>query len=154
GSVTGAAGVDRLCMELFLSHRAQERDDNLLFVRERLLRSEADLVSLLDRYAGVCSGKRVPDSDTDPLCTILRLSGVTRVRDGRLQVRNRIYERVFDRAWVAAHMPGAEVRRQKAAYRRGLARASAVASLMLAVVSGLAGYAFTQRNAARAAVAL
>ena len=35
--------VDRICEELFLSNRARERDDNLLFVRERLLRSEVDL---------------------------------------------------------------------------------------------------------------
>ena len=35
------AEVDRLCDELFLSFRARERDDNLLFVRDRLLRSEA-----------------------------------------------------------------------------------------------------------------
>jgi hypothetical protein len=47
-SVSESAGVDRLCHELFLSPRAWEQDDNLLFVRERLLRSEAELASLLD----------------------------------------------------------------------------------------------------------
>src|SRR6266851_4847905 len=31
------AGVDRLCEGLFLSTAAREKDDNLLFVRERLL---------------------------------------------------------------------------------------------------------------------
>src|SRR5262249_34982220 len=39
----GARDVDRHCVELFLSPQARERDDNLLFVRERLLRSEVDL---------------------------------------------------------------------------------------------------------------
>jgi hypothetical protein len=38
--------IDRLSEALFLSTRARERDDNLLFVRERVLRSEADLAAL------------------------------------------------------------------------------------------------------------
>jgi hypothetical protein len=59
--------VDRLCEELFLSTRARELDDNLLFVRERILRSEADLASLLDLYSRVRSQKRVRDDDTNPL---------------------------------------------------------------------------------------
>ena len=54
-----------------------------------------------------------------------------------LEVRNRIYARVFDRAWIATHMPDAEVRRQRVAYRRGLARAAAVAGVVLAAMGGL-----------------
>ena len=38
---------------LFLSAAARGADDNLLFVRERLLKSEAELASLLDVYARV-----------------------------------------------------------------------------------------------------
>src|SRR5207245_8325495 len=55
--------------------------------------------------------------------------------DGRLRVRNRIYETVFDRSWVRANMPGAELRRQLAAYRLGLLRAAGV---MTVVVGSLA----------------
>jgi WD40 repeat protein len=153
-SITDPAEVDRVCEGLFLAAGASERDDNLLFVRERLLKSEADRTALLDLYRRVWERRRVRDDDTNPLCGLLKLAGAVRAAEGYLGVRNRIYQRVFDRAWVTAHMPGAEVRRQKAAYRRGLARASAVASLVLALVSGLGGYAFTQRNAARAAAAL
>jgi WD40 repeat protein len=152
-SVTGPAGVDRLCEELFLSPRARERDDNLLFVRERLLRSEADLASLLDLYGQVRAGKRVALDDTNQLVSLLRLSGITGIAENRrltpsplhpftpssqLAVRNRIYERVFDREWVKEHMPDAEVRRQRAAYRRGLVRATSIAGLILAVMAGLA----------------
>src|SRR5207248_5415088 len=118
--------VDRLCAELFLSPSAQERDDNLLFVRERLLNSEADRAALLDLYGQVRSGKRVALDDTNQLVSLLRLSGITQVAEGQLQVRNRIYERVFDRAWVTNHMPDAELRRQRAAYRLGIVRATAV----------------------------
>ncbi len=44
-----SAEVDRLCHESS-SHEAQETDDNLLFVRERMLRSGGDLARLLDLY--------------------------------------------------------------------------------------------------------
>src|SRR5206468_2212818 len=58
-SVTDPTSVDRLCETLFLSPSAQEKDDNLLFVRERLLNSEAELAGLLDLYGQVRSGKPV-----------------------------------------------------------------------------------------------
>jgi hypothetical protein len=130
--------VDRLCEELFFARRAKERDDNLLFVRERMLRSEVDVAGLLSLYAQAHQGKRVVDDETNSLVSILRLSGITRVEEGRLRVRNRIYARVFDREWVMTHMPDAEVRRQRAAYRRGLLRAGIAAAIILAVVSSLA----------------
>jgi len=125
GAETPSA-VDRVCRELFLSNRARERDDNLLFVRERLLRNESDIAGLLALYGKVRSGNRVRDDETNSLNTILRLSGITKVENGRLRVRNRIYSEVFDNNWITSHLPGAEVRRQKAAYLRGFKIASAV----------------------------
>lgn len=130
--------VDRLCAELFLSHRAQERDDNLIFVRERMLRNEADLISLLELYEKVWRNKPVADDDTNGLIDLLRLSGIARVRNGRLSVRNRIYERVFDRQWFRMHMPDAEVKRLKAAYRRGLVRATSFGTAILVAMAALA----------------
>lgn len=141
--------VDRLCEKLFLSPRARELDDNLLFVRERLLRSESDRAGLLDLYSQVRNHKRVRDDDTNPLVGILRLSGITRAEDGYLFVRNRIYERVFDQQWIKANMPDAEHRRQRAAYRRGLLRATAYAAVVLAIVASLALAAIKQRNLAK-----
>jgi tetratricopeptide (TPR) repeat protein len=147
-SVQSTAGVDRLCEELFLSNRARERDDNLLFVRERLLRGETERVALLDLYARVRGGRTVPDDETDPLVSALRLSGIARAERGRLRVRNRIYEHVFDRDWIAANMPDAELQRQRAAYRRGLMRAAAVAAVIFLLLGGLAVAAVSQRNRA------
>src|SRR5262245_18152295 len=140
--------VDRLCEELFFARRASERDDNLLFVRERMLRSEVDVAGLLSLYARAHQGKRVVDDETNSLMSILRLSGITRVEEGRLRVRNRVYERVFDREWVKAHMPDAELRRQRAAYLRGLLRATAVAVVILAAIASLTMITFQQRNRA------
>jgi tetratricopeptide (TPR) repeat protein len=147
-SVTSSAGVDQHCEELFLSSRARERDDNLLFVRERILRSEADRAGLLDLYGRVREGKRVSDDETNPLLGILRLSGIIRIIGGQLQVRNRIYQRVFDRNWIIANMPDAEVRRQRAAFRKGALRAGAVAAVILSLMAGLAIIAVKGRNRA------
>ncbi len=149
--VTNQSGVDRLCENLFLSSRARERDDNLLFVRERLLRSETDRAALLDLYAQMRTHKqRVQDDEANPLVSVLRLSGITRIVAGYHYVRNRIYYRVFDREWITANMPGAELQRQRAAYRRGQMRMAAIAAFILTVMTGLTIFAFQQRNHARA----
>jgi len=144
----GRGGVDRVCESLFLSARARERDDNLLFVRERILRNESDRAGLLDLYLKVREGKRVEDDEADPLVSVLRLSGITRAVEGRLVVRNRIYQHVFDRHWVVANMPDAELRRQRAAYRRGLVRAATVSAVILLIMSALGVVALRQRNRA------
>ncbi len=142
--------VDRVCAELFLSNRARERDENLLFVRERLLHSELDLAGLLDLYGQVWR-RPFPDDEANPLIDVLRLSGVTRTVDGFLRVRNRIYERVFDGRWVEVNMPDAEKRRQRRAFRRGVVRASGALGLIFAVISGLALVAWQQKAEARRA---
>ncbi len=101
--------VDAWAEELFLSSRARERDDNLLFVRERILRSEADLSSLLSLYEQVRNGESVRDDDANELVNLLRLSGIVGGQGGLLVMRNRIYFQVFDTAWIKANMPDAEL---------------------------------------------
>ena len=103
--ITNRRGIDRLCEDFFLSNRARERDDNLLFVREWLLRSEGDLAARLDLYDRIRNHESVPDDENNPCVTSLRLSGITRAEKGGLRVRNRIYERVFDHDWVMANLP-------------------------------------------------
>src|SRR5205823_5695848 len=83
--------VDELCEALFLSAAAREMDDNLLFVRDRLLRNDADRASLLDLYANVYAKKPVRPDDTNPLIDTLRLSGITRVSSAECGVRNTKY---------------------------------------------------------------
>jgi len=136
GDAHSVAGVDRVCRDLFLSLRAREHDDNLHFVRERILRSEVDTPSLLTLYDKVRSGRNVRDDETNPLIGVLRLSGITRAEKGSLKLRNRIYERVFDRDWVLSNMPGTELRRQRAAFKRGIWRASAVVVSILVLGAG------------------
>lgn len=143
------AAVDRLCKELFIAPRAQERDENLLFVRERLLRGNADVGGLLELYDKVRRKRLVRDDGANPRVNVLRLSGVTSAPGGRLVLRNRIYARVFNKAWVIANMPDAELRRQRAAFRRGVWRTAAVSVAVIALVGWLALLAFRQAAANR-----
>lgn len=137
--VTSPKDVDRVCDDLFLSARARESDDNLLFVRERILRkrSDAELSGLLDLYGLIHAGKQVAADDNNPLIDILRLAGLVTVRENRLVVRNRIYEHVFDDRWIRMNMPDAELRRQRAAYRKGVMRTVALAAVVLIIIAGL-----------------
>jgi len=127
-----------MCEAMLLTQQERETDDNLTFVRSRLLNSGADLAALLELYRKVWSGKPVADDEANPLVSVLKLSGIVRVAEGVLQVRNRIYARVFDRQWVVQHMPDAELRRQQAAFQRGLARAATVSGAVLGAMDSMA----------------
>jgi TolB-like protein/Tfp pilus assembly protein PilF len=97
--------IDELCEQLFLSSRAREQDDNLLFVRERFLRSEAELTALFNLYERIRNRQRVRDDEANELINHLRLTGITRLQKGCLVVRNRIYHRVFDQGWIRTNRP-------------------------------------------------
>ncbi|VFM95556.1 MAG: AAA-like domain-containing protein [Candidatus Kentron sp. G] len=119
-AITDAAGVDRACAGLFLSSRARETENNLVFVRDRVLGPDLDRVALLGLYARVHERQTIPDDPTDPLMGILRLAGLVRIRAGYLAVSNRIYRRVFDHAWMDANLPDEE--REYAIYYRAFTR--------------------------------
>ncbi|MEW6156131.1 MAG: AAA-like domain-containing protein, partial [Verrucomicrobiota bacterium] len=148
-AVLGPAGVNRICNELFLSLRAREQDDNLIFVRERLLRNQTDLTGLLDCYRRILIGESIRDDVTDPLQAQLRLAGITRARDGRVFVHNLIYKRVFSLEWVAANMPQAELLRQRAAFRRGLIRAASISAVVLMVMALFLAYSIRMSRLAQ-----
>jgi len=134
-SVTSNADVDRVCSDNFLSSRAREEDNNLIFVRDVVLKKEADRASLLDLYSHILAGEKIKDDDTSPLVDTLRLAGLVGVRENRLVVRNRIYSHVFDKQWIRNNMPDAELRRQKRAFYKGLTRAAGVAAVILLIVA-------------------
>lgn len=109
--VAADSDVDRWCDELFLSRAAQERDDNLIFVREHLLARESAATDLLELYRSVLLDGHIRDEPDDSTFAALRLSGVVASRDGALRVRNRIYQQVFDHTWVSSHLPDVATRR-------------------------------------------
>jgi WD40 repeat protein len=141
----GAGGVDRVCNNLFFSSQARVSDPNLLFVRDGMLRGEGDLGGLLLLYRQVLSGKRVTDDETNPLVTILRLSGIAQVVGGCLHVRNRIYAHAFDHGWIRENIPGAELRRQRTAFIKGVVRTAGLAGVVIAALAGLLWYSHRLR---------
>jgi hypothetical protein len=101
--------IDDLCERLFLSPRAREQDDNLLFVRERILRAEVDLAKLLNLYEQVRQEHLIPDDEANEYINQLPLSGIIASDQGDLKVRNRIYHEVFDPQWIRTNKPEAEL---------------------------------------------
>jgi WD40 repeat protein len=141
--------VDRLCHELFLSARARERDDNLLFVRERLLRrKETELAALLELFGRIHEQSAVKYDENNRLFSILQLSGITRVDHGTLVVRNRIYAKAFNHEWIGSNLPDAEARRQRTAFRRGVIQTALIAFIITMAISAVAFYAIRQSNRA------
>ncbi len=151
---TAAALVDDLCQSLFFSEKGRTTDDNLLFVGQRILTAEGDRDALLDLYKQVRQeGKRLHYDESDPRMSVLRLSGIARIEDGTLRLRNRIYAQVFDLEWIRQHTSDAEHRRQQAAYRAGVLRTSSIAAAVLLAMSLLTAFAWANYRKALTAEA-
>jgi tetratricopeptide (TPR) repeat protein len=97
------AQVDEMVARLFLSEEAR-RETNLQFVQDKIL-THPKRKALLGLYRDVVRGKRVRDDGQSPVHNQLKLSGLVKAEDGYLRVRNEIYGRTFDRAWVRRHRP-------------------------------------------------
>jgi YD repeat-containing protein len=134
GRVTSPRGVDRVCEGLFFTVRARDQEHNLKFVAGQMLQPDLDRAALLDLYRHVRERRRLRDDPTNRLFGALRLAGIVRAFEGLLWVRNRIYYRAFDRDWIQANLPDAEVRRQRAAYRRGALRVGLAAGVTIAAL--------------------
>jgi hypothetical protein len=92
--------VDDLVNEMFLSEAGRHTDDNLRFIRDRILETTESKV-LLRFYRWIRQGEVLSDNELDPIQVMLKLSGLIKATDaGVLKVRNAIYERVFDEPWI------------------------------------------------------
>ena len=105
--------VDHICELLFLSPRAKEQDDNLLYVRERVRRCPLDQISLLDDYWSIWRGENIRYDEENPIISELLLTGLVKVRGDFLVTRNRIYHHLFDQQWIERIRPVAEVEMQE-----------------------------------------
>lgn len=156
GGVRSARGVDRVVEQLFFSVRAREDDPNLNDVSRRVLeagvpdRSQEEYrAAILDMLERVRSGRRsIRADETDPLVSVLKLSGLATVVEGYLWIRNRIYYRVFDTRWVRANMPAAEIERQRAAARRASIRTGSVVGGVAVSFAVVAAFALVQTERA------
>jgi len=90
--------VDGLVERLFLAKEAR-KEANLQFVRSKIL-DHPQARQLLALYRKVYSGERIADDERSPIQNQLKLSGLVQAKSGYLSVRNRVYGRAFDSAWV------------------------------------------------------
>lgn len=137
--------VENRISALFFGQQA-EKDSNLQFVSDMLTKRAPDREGVLLRYRDIRRGFPVPDREADPVCAWLRLSGIVRAQDGRLRVRNRIYQTVFNSSWIRKN-------RKVNWARRAAKVASFAVGLLVLVGAILAPFAVMQRNRARKAQA-
>ncbi|MCK4766541.1 MAG: AAA-like domain-containing protein [Candidatus Aminicenantes bacterium] len=98
--------IDALVEKHFLTQGASHQENNLNYVRDRLLHKKNPVRKILKLYRRILRGSPVIDSPLSLTHTVLKLSGAASPReDRRLEVRNPIYERVFSPQWVKQEMP-------------------------------------------------
>jgi len=90
--------VDELVEQSFLSEKARE-ETNLQFVRNKIL-NHPQRRQLLTLYRQIYTGKRIGEDERSLVQSQLKLAGLVKAKDGYLHIRNEIYRRVFDLAWV------------------------------------------------------
>lgn len=95
--------VDALVQRLFLDKDAQN-EDNLQFVRSNV-EASPERRRLLQLYRRVYKGQTVGEDERSPLQHRLKLIGLVRTSQGVLQVRNPIYQQVFNQAWIRQQTP-------------------------------------------------
>nr|WP_199248974.1 AAA-like domain-containing protein [[Phormidium] sp. ETS-05] len=83
----------------------QDEPEHLKTIKNRILSREKRAGRLLGLYQEILQCGFVPADDGEDQ-TELRLAGLAVKQGGRLQVYNRIYECVFDQAWVTQELQG------------------------------------------------
>lgn len=96
--------VDGVVQKTYLDAKI-ENDTHLKFIRDYLTGDNKKRRRTLVTYRDVLEGKEVTFNAQSPIHARLKLAGVVRLDEQRLAPRNRIYERVFDKAWVKENTP-------------------------------------------------
>jgi len=92
--------VDSLVRSRIVTNwESQDEPEHLKTIRDRLLRDEQRAGRLLGIYQQILQGVEVPTDDTREQIELL-LSGLVVKKQGYLQVKNRVYQEVFNRKWV------------------------------------------------------
>ncbi|MEP6516778.1 AAA-like domain-containing protein [Microcoleus vaginatus] len=82
---------------------SQDEPEHLKTIRDRILRNEQRAGRLLGIYQKILQGVEVPTDDSREQVELL-LSGLVVKSQGFLQVRNRIYQEVFNKKWVEKNL--------------------------------------------------
>ncbi|WP_445175587.1 WD40 domain-containing protein [Microcoleus sp.] len=97
---TEAFWVDSLVRSRLVNNwESQDEPEHLKTIGDRLLRDEQRAGRLLGIYQQILQSVEVPTDDTREQIELL-LSGLVVKKLGYLQVKNRVYQEVFNRKWV------------------------------------------------------
>lgn len=99
-SETEAFWVENI-VRLYLINRweSQDEPEHLRTIRDRLLRNVSTAGRILSIYQQILQGLEIKSDDSREQIELL-LSGLLVKKQGLLQVKNRIYQEVFNLAWV------------------------------------------------------
>ncbi|HLO30943.1 MAG TPA: AAA-like domain-containing protein [Anaerolineales bacterium] len=126
--------VEQTVTRLFLTDEAR-KESNLQAIRDRI-ESSPNKVKMLLIYEQILRGRTVLDEERSPAKNELKLTGLVRPSArGGLEVRNRIYQTVFDRVWLRRNLPQPHTR-----------QIAILTSLLAIVAFMIAGYAIYQRR--------
>ncbi|MGG6266009.1 AAA-like domain-containing protein [Leptolyngbya sp. AN03gr2] len=99
-----AASVDELVRShLIRNWEANDHPEHLKTIRYRLLKNEQQAGRLLGIYQQILNHGAI-SADDSPEQVELRLAGLVVKHQGTLKVYNRIYQEVFDQAWVSQEL--------------------------------------------------
>jgi len=82
---------------------SQDEPEHLRTVRDRVLYSSIPAQETLLLYQAILESGQVSSSET-PAEQVLLLSGLVEKEAGYLQVKNRIYQTIFNQDWIAHHL--------------------------------------------------
>ena len=129
-----SASVEQTVTRLFLAAEAR-KESNLRAIRDRI-ESSPNKIKMLQIYEQILRKRPVMDEERSPAKNELKLTGLVRPTvQGQLQVRNRIYQTVFDLAWLRRNLPPSSTR-----------QIALLTSLLAIVAFIIAGYAIYQRQ--------
>ena len=101
---TEAFWVDSLVRSQIVNNwESQDEPEHLKTIRDRLLRDEQRAGRLLGIYQQILQSVEVPTDDSREQIELL-LSGLVVKKTGCLQVKNRVYQEVFNREWVGKQL--------------------------------------------------
>jgi hypothetical protein len=128
------ATVEQTVNRLFLAEEAR-KESNLRAIRDRI-ESSPNKIKMLQIYEQILRRRLVLDEERSPAKNEMKLTGLVHPNlQGHLEVRNRIYQTVFDPAWVQRNLPPSHTR-----------QIALLTSLLAIVAFIIAGYAIYQRQ--------
>lgn len=96
--------VDNTIQALFLSSASQINEPNIQAAKQ-IISGSSQQRSLLKLYQQVLANQNILEDNNSRLQNRLKISGVVTSENGTLQVRNKIYEAVFNQTWLTTQQP-------------------------------------------------